>query len=91
MSAQRSTTEERRLLARVAAGDRDAFAGIFDLHVGELRGFATALGTPQVDAVLHEAFLELWRRAPRLDPAVPIREQLLALVLLHGRPEPLVA
>ncbi len=91
MAMRRASEAEQQLTARVAGGDRDAFASVFDLHVDELRAFARELGASRVDAVLHEAFLEFWRRAPRLDPAVPIREQLLALILLHARPEPLAA
>lgn len=91
MSAQRSTADERALLAAMATGDGDALASIFDLHVAELRAFAASLRPGDVDAVLHDAFLGLWRHAARLDPAVPIREQLLALVMLHGRPEPVAA
>lgn len=91
MSAQRSTADERGLLTAMAAGDRDAFARIFDLHVEELRGFAASSDPARVDAVLQDAFLDLWRHAARLDPVVPIREQLLALIVLHGRPESVAA
>ncbi len=91
MSAQRSTTDEQRLLADLAVGDREAFGAIFDLHVEELRRFAAGLDASRIDAVLREAFLDLWRHAARLDPSVPLREQLLALVVLHGRAEPVAA
>ncbi|GMA27187.1 RNA polymerase sigma factor [Arenivirga flava] len=91
MAARRASEAERQLTARMARGDRDAFASVFDEHVDELRSFARDLGPSRIDAVLHEAFLALWRQAPRLDPSVPIRDQLLALVLLHGRPEPIAA
>ncbi len=91
MAMRRASEAERQLTTRMAQGDREAFASVFDLHIDELSAFARDLGASRVEAVLHEAFLALWRQAPRLDPSVPIREQLLALVLLHGRPEPVAA
>jgi RNA polymerase sigma-70 factor (ECF subfamily) len=58
-----------QLLERVAAGDRDAFRQLYDLHAPRLNAFAlriTRHGPLAADAV-HDAFLQVWRNAGRFD------------------------
>ena len=57
------------LLGRVAAGDREAFRELYDLHAPRLHAFAlriTRQGPLAADAV-HDAFLQVWRNAARFD------------------------
>lgn len=59
-----------QLLDRVAAGDREAFRQLYDLHAPRLNAFAlriTRQGPLAADAV-HDALLQVWRNAARFDP-----------------------
>jgi RNA polymerase sigma-70 factor, ECF subfamily len=67
-AGQRSPEE---LLARVAKGDRAAFAELFDRVGGQVHGLVRrVLRDPsQSEEVTQEVMLEIWRTAPRFDPA----------------------
>lgn len=59
------------LLLDVAAGDHHALAGLYDhlaglVYVNVRRALHDATRT---DTVAEEAFFEVWRQAPRFDPA----------------------
>jgi RNA polymerase sigma-70 factor (ECF subfamily) len=58
-----------RLLARIAAGDTRAFAELHTLTRGRLRGIALAAGAAphDVDDILQDSFLKIWRNAARFD------------------------
>ena len=83
----RQAHSERELVAAVARGDQRAFAELFDRHVGPAQQMLSRLGVTAVSmaSALHEVFLAFWRAAPRMNPAVPVQAQLLALALLHQR------
>jgi len=55
------------LVARVAAGDRVAFADLYDVLSPFVHGIATQVVPDPEEAqqVTHETFVELWRQAPR--------------------------
>ncbi len=59
------------LLARVARGDEDAFAAVYDaaaaLVFGVVRGIVR--DPAQSEEVMQEVLLEVWRAASRFDPA----------------------
>lgn len=57
------------LLARVSAGDTRAFAELHTLTRGRLRRIALAVGAAphDVDDILQESFLKVWRNAARFD------------------------
>ena len=58
------------LLARVAAGDRGAFATLArKLHAPGLRIAHKVLRTADAEDALQAAFLKLWTRATQFDPA----------------------
>ncbi len=59
------------LIASAARGDQDAFAELYDLFGGLLFGIvARVVRNPaQSEEVTQEVFLEIWRLAPRYDPA----------------------
>jgi RNA polymerase sigma-70 factor (ECF subfamily) len=60
-----------RLMGQIAAGDREAFRQLYDLHAARLHAFAlriTRQGPLAADAV-HDTFLQVWRNAGRFDPA----------------------
>ena len=74
------------LLARVAGGDVDALAALYDRHRSIAYGLALRVtgSVPAAEDVLQDAFLGLWRHAGRFDPARGSgRTWLLAIV--HNR------
>ncbi|PIS99829.1 RNA polymerase sigma 70 [Bradyrhizobium nitroreducens] len=59
------------LLARVSAGETRAFAELHTLTRGRLRRIALAVGASphDVDDILQDSFLKIWRNAARFDSA----------------------
>lgn len=58
------------LLARVSAGETRAFAELHTMTRGRLRRIALAVGASphDVDDILQDSFLKIWRNAVRFDP-----------------------
>jgi RNA polymerase sigma-70 factor, ECF subfamily len=65
-----SAREDIHLLGRVRAGDREAFAGLFDRHAPTVLALLVRiLGTrAEAEEVLQEVFLQAWRQASRYEP-----------------------
>jgi RNA polymerase sigma-70 factor, ECF subfamily len=63
--------EDVLLVGRVRAGDRDAFAELFDRHAPVVLGLLVRIlgSRPEAEEVLQEVFLQAWRQADRYDPA----------------------
>lgn len=59
------------LVIAVARGDREALAAIYDRHAPVMLGLGTKLLKDRGEAreVLHDVFLEAWKRAGDYDPA----------------------
>jgi RNA polymerase sigma-70 factor (ECF subfamily) len=66
-----SDDADAALLARVAAGDQQALAAVYDRHSGLLLGLGVRLLNNRAEAedVLHDVFVEAWKRAADYDPA----------------------
>ena len=62
---------DEELVARVAAGDRTAYALLVERHADRQLGFACrVLGSrAAAEDVVQDAFLKLWTHADRFDPA----------------------
>lgn len=60
----------RDLVTRVAEGDHRAFARFYDLTVGDVHRIATSVlrNRSLAQEVTQEVYLEVWRKARRLDP-----------------------
>jgi RNA polymerase sigma-70 factor (ECF subfamily) len=63
--------DDARLVARMAAGDRAAFAAIYDRFSRPLHATALRIVRDPAEAqdLVHDAFVALWRHAPEFDPA----------------------
>jgi RNA polymerase sigma-70 factor, ECF subfamily len=59
------------LLARVADGDADAFAGVYDQLADAVHGLVRRIvgDQPRAEQVTAEALVEVWRSASRFSPA----------------------
>lgn len=62
--------EHEALLARVAGGDRAAFAQLFSVFAPRVKAYLIRLGAQgaQAEDLTQEAMLSLWRRAATFDP-----------------------
>ena len=71
MSSAGAGSETSTLITRIAAGDRDAFSRFYDLLAPTAFGLIRrVLRDPEAAAeVLQEVFWQVWREAPRYDPA----------------------
>ena len=58
------------LMARVAAGDADAFEAVYERHARPVHSYVLAQldRSGEAEDVCQEAFLALWRHASRFDP-----------------------
>lgn len=70
LSMDPSALEDIHLLGRVRAGDREAFARLFDRHApAVLALLVRILGSrSEAEEVLQEVFLQAWRQAARYEP-----------------------
>lgn len=59
------------LLARVGAGDREAFGALYDATSSRIFGLVRRLlvDPAQAEEVTQDVYLEIWQTAPRFDPA----------------------
>jgi RNA polymerase sigma-70 factor (ECF subfamily) len=62
---------DEALIARIAAGDRDAFAHLFSVYAGKVKGYLLRLGAPAsvAEDMAQDAMVSVWRRAASFDPA----------------------
>ena len=69
-TARMEADSDLALLVRVARGDQEAFAKLYDRHAGVLLALAQRILSERsaAEAVVHDLFIELWRTARELDP-----------------------
>lgn len=72
------------LLARIASGDKNAFAAFYDRHASRIYGLALKLlrESREADDVLQDIFWQVWTRADQFDPS---RGTALAWLVLLAR------
>ncbi|HEV7517617.1 MAG TPA: sigma-70 family RNA polymerase sigma factor [Thermoanaerobaculia bacterium] len=65
-----TAAEDLHLMGRIAAGDRDAFARMFDRHSPAVLGLLVRIlgSRSEAEEVLQEVFLQVWRQAGRYEP-----------------------
>lgn len=63
--------EDVSLVVALARGDRDALAALYDRHASPLLGLGVKLLQDRGEAqeILHDVFLEAWKRAGDYDPS----------------------
>ncbi len=73
---------EKSLLQRIAQGDRQAVQECLDRYGGLVGSLARRLlaGGSEVDDVVQEVFIELWRSAPRYDPSICPEPTFVAMI-----------
>jgi RNA polymerase sigma-70 factor, ECF subfamily len=71
MWSEQSAPPEAQLVRRVAQGDRDAFAALYDLYAKPLYSLALRiLNDPkEAEDVLQDVFLRIWEKAGAFDEA----------------------
>ena len=71
MSSRPAHPTDVELIRRVAAGDREAFAAVYDRHAAILLGILLRILRNRAEAedVLQDTFLQIWQRAARFDEA----------------------
>jgi len=75
--------DDASLLRDIQRGDRGAFAALYDRHASAAFGLAVKVTGDRgmAEEVVQDAFLALWRQAPRFDPARgQVRSWLLTIV-----------
>lgn len=62
---------DEALLTRIAGGDRDAFARLFEAYAGRVKSYLLRLGAPGAAAedLAQDAMVAIWRRAASFDAA----------------------
>lgn len=67
---QRAGGSDHELVQRIAGGDRDALAALYDRYAPLLLGVARRLlGDPrEAEDLVHDVLLEVWRQAGDFDP-----------------------
>jgi RNA polymerase sigma-70 factor (ECF subfamily) len=65
------TVEDGELVIATARGERDALAALYDRHSPAMLGLGLKLlkDRGEAEEILHDVFLEAWRRAGDYDPA----------------------
>lgn len=81
-----ATSAVTELLVRVAEGDRQAFADLYDAVSGLVFGLVRRVlrDTSMSEEVTQEVLLEVWRTAPRFDPTKGSGPGWI-LTMAHGR------
>lgn len=79
-----SASADQRVVARLAAGDLDAAAELYDLYGGHVYGLARRMLRDPRDAedVVQDVFAQAWRSASRFDPA---RASVVGWLLMMAR------
>lgn len=70
MDADSGSDPDRDLMHRIAGGDREAFARLYDIHGASVMGFLFRLCADRqlAEDLTQETFLRAWRAAPRWRP-----------------------
>jgi RNA polymerase sigma-70 factor (ECF subfamily) len=81
-----SADDDRRLMLRVKAGDREAFAALYARFAGPLFRYLLGLAGRRdaAEDALQETFLRIWRAAPEYEPAAALSTWLFTIARNAG-------
>lgn len=67
----RADESDEQLVARIAAGDREAFASLFERYASRVKAYLIRLGArgALAEDLAQDAMVAVWRRAASFDPA----------------------
>ena len=76
--------EDAELIVEAARGDREALAALYDRHAGAMLAVAHRLlrDRGEAEEILHDVFIEAWKRAGDYDPS---RGSVLTWLMLRTR------
>jgi RNA polymerase sigma-70 factor (ECF subfamily) len=79
--------EDARLLARSAAGDRQAFERLYHLYFARLARFLyrTTRNAPLVEEIVNDTMLVVWRKAPSWDASCKVSTWIFAIAWRRAR------
>lgn len=81
-AATNGSSAEPALLQRIAAGDQAAVQAFIQRYSALVWSLARRLASndPDAEDAVHEIFIDLWRSAPRFDPAVASEVTFVAMI-----------
>jgi RNA polymerase sigma factor (sigma-70 family) len=79
--------EDARLLARIAAGDRQAFERLYHLYFGRLTRFLhrSTRSLPLVEEIVNDTMLVVWKKAPSWDASCKVSTWIFAIAWRRAR------
>jgi RNA polymerase sigma-70 factor (ECF subfamily) len=82
-----SDNEDARLLARIAAGDRQAFERLYHLYFARLTRFLhrTTRSLPLVEEIVNDTMLVVWNKAPSWDASCKVSTWIFAIAWRRAR------
>lgn len=80
-------TEDARLLALAAAGDRQAFERLYHLYFPRLTRFLnrSTRSLPLIEEIVNDTMLVVWNKAPRWDASCKVSIWIFAIALRRAR------
>ena len=71
LTSTQHNPEDAELVLRMARGDKAALSGLYDRYAGLLLGLAIRMmgNRSEAEDLMHDVFLEAWKRAGDYDPA----------------------
>ena len=82
-----SDNEDARLLARIAAGDRQAFERLYHLYFARLTRFLhrSTRSLPLVEEIVNDTMLVVWNKAPSWDASCKVSTWIFAIAWRRAR------
>jgi RNA polymerase sigma-70 factor (ECF subfamily) len=80
-------TGDARLLARIAAGDREAFERLYHLYFPRLTRFLNRVtrSLPLIEEAVNDTMLVVWKKAPSWDGSCKVSTWIFAIAWRKGR------
>lgn len=85
MTSPENDLSDSHLLKNLILKNEDAFRVIYDRHKGELYGYCRSIikSDAYAEEIVQEVFVKLWTRSNKINPDLPLRPYLYAMVRNH--------